>query len=319
MFLVFLRSAIRLSTTFLFGSTGETITERAGHLNLGIPGIMCLGAVGACVGEEAYLKGLADISQASPFAVVLIGILCAMAFAGAGGLLYAFLTITLRSNQNVSGLAITTFGVGITNFIIPQVKTTGFTTVISTAFTAYAPGADKFGWFSDLFITYGCLVYIAIVLAIFVALFINKTKPGLSLRAVGENPGAADAAGINVIKYKYIACVLGAGISGLGGLFFIFDYLGGNWEYTIEALGWLSIALVIFSIWRPNIGILGSILFAAFYILPSYVNVEFQYRELIKMVPYFVTIIVLIATSLLKKKELQPPASLGIPYFREER
>ena len=319
MFLVFLRSAIRLSTTFLFGSTGETITERAGHLNLGIPGIMCLGAAGACVGEEAYLKGLSDLSQANGFAVVIIGILCAMLFAGAGGLLYAFLTITLRSNQNVSGLAITTFGVGITNFIIPQVDVTGFTTVVSKAFTAYAPGADRAGWFSDLFLTYGCLVYIAIVLAILVAGFIKRSKQGLSLRAVGENPAAADAVGINVIKYKYIACIVGAGISGLGGLFFIFDYLGGNWEYTIEALGWLSIALVIFSVWRPNIGIAGSILFAAFYILPSYVNVPFQYRELIKMIPYVVTIIVLIAISLLRKKELQPPASLGVPYFREER
>ena len=319
MFLTFLHSAIRFSTVFLFGSTGETITERAGHLNLGIPGIMCLGAVGACVGEEAYIKGLSDMSQASGAAAVIIGILFAMIFAGIGGLIYAFLTITLRSNQNVSGLAITTFGVGVTNFIIPQVERTGFTTIAGPAFNAFAPGADKLGWFSDIFLTYGCLVYIAIVLAILVTGFIKRSRTGLSLRAVGENPGAADAAGINVIRYKYVACVLGAAIAGLGGLFFIFDYLGGNWEYSIESLGWLSIALVIFSVWRPNIGIFGSIIFGAFFILPAYVDVPFEYRELMKMIPYVVTILVLVATSLLKKKELQPPASLGIPYFREER
>ena len=318
MFLTFIHSAIRFSTTFLFGSTGETITERSGHLNLGIPGIMCLGAVGGCIGESLYLKGITDYAQINGFGAVIIGILFAMMFAGAGGLIYAFLTITLRSNQNVSGLAMTTFGVGLTNFLIPQVNKTGFY-YISVCFTNYAPGADKAGWFSELFLTYGCLVYVAIVLAILVAAFIKRSRTGLNLRAVGENPGAADAAGINVIRYKYVACVLGAAIAGLGGLFFIFDYLGGNWEYTIESLGWLSRALVIFSVWRPNIGIAGSIFFGALFILPAYVTVGFAYNELIKMIPYVVTIIVLIATSLLNKKETQPPASLGIPYFREER
>ena len=318
MFITFLHNAIRFSATFLFGSTGETITERSGHLNLGIPGIMCMGAVGACIGESAYLKGLNSVADINGFGAVMIGIIFAMLFAGIGGLIYAFLTITLRSNQNVSGLAMTTFGVGITNFIIPQVDTTGFN-YISICFTNYAPGVDKAGWFSELFLTYGCLVYVAIVLAIIVAGFIKRSRTGLNLRAVGENPGAADAAGINVIRYKYVACVLGAAISGLGGLFFIFDYLGGNWEYTIESLGWLSIALVIFSVWRPNIGILGSILFGALFILPAYINVGFQYNELIKMIPYAVTILVLVITSMINKRETQPPASLGIPYFREER
>ena len=200
MFLTFLHSAIRFSTVFLFGSTGETITERSGHLNLGIPGIMCMGAVGGCIGESIYLKTISDYSQINGFAAVIIGILFAMMFAGAGGLIYAFLTVTLRSNQNVSGLAMTTFGVGLTNFLIPQVNRTGFY-YISVCFTNYAPGADKAGWFSELFLTYGCLVYIAIVLAIIVAGFIKRSRTGLNLRAVGENPGAADAAGINVIRY----------------------------------------------------------------------------------------------------------------------
>ena len=318
MFITFLHNAIRFSATFLFGSTGETITERSGHLNLGIPGIMCMGAVGACIGESAYLKGLNSVADINGFGAVMIGIIFAMLFAGIGGLIYAFLTVTLRSNQNVSGLAMTTFGVGITNFIIPQVDTTGFN-YISICFTNYAPGADRAGWFSELFLTYGCLVYIAIVLAIIVAGFIKRSRTGLNLRAVGENPGAADAAGINVIRYKYVACVLGSAIAGLGGLFFIFDFLGGNWEYTIDSMGWLAVALVIFSVWRPNIGILGSILFGALYILPYTVHVAFRYNELIKMIPYIVTILVLVVTSMINKRETQPPASLGIPYFREER
>ena len=318
MFLTFLHNAIRFSATFLFGSTGETITERSGHLNLGIPGIMCMGAVGACVGESIYLKGLNNVADINGFGAVMIGVIFAMMFAGIGGLIYAFLTVTLRSNQNVSGLAMTTFGVGLTNFIIPQVDTTGFN-YISKCFINFAPGADKAGWFSDLFLTYGCLVYVAIALAVVVSLVIKRSRTGLNLRAVGENPGAADAAGINVIRYKYVACVLGSAIAGLGGLFFIFDYLGGNWEYTIDSMGWLAVALVIFSVWRPNIGIAGSILFGALYILPHTVHVAFRYNELIKMIPYLVTIIVLVITSMINKRETQPPASLGIPYFREER
>lgn len=318
MFLTFLHNAIRLSTVFLFGSTGETITEKSGHLNLGIPGIMCLGALGGCVGESIYLKTLSDVTQVSNFPAVIIGVIFAMLFAGIGGLMYGFLTITLRCNQNVSGLAITTFGTGFTNFFISLVDRDGFY-YASTAFTSYAPGADRFGWFSELFLTYGCLVYVAIGIAVVVAIIMKKTRVGLSLRAIGENPATADAAGINVTRYKYVACVLGASIAGLGGLFYIMDYLTGSWEYSIDAMGWLAIALVIFSIWRPNWGILGSILFGALYIAPNYLNVGFQNKELIKMIPFAVTIIVLIITSIFNRKESQPPASLGLSYFKEER
>ncbi len=318
MFLTFIHNAIRFSTVFLFGSTGETITEKSGHLNLGIPGIMCLGALGGCVGESVYLKTLADVTQVNGFAAVIIGIIFSMLFAGFGGLLYGFLTITLRCNQNVSGLAITTFGTGVTNFFISMVDKTGFI-YASNAFTAYADGLNMNNWFSDLFLTYGCLVYIAIALSLVVSIVLKKTRVGLSLRAVGESPATADAAGINVEKYKYCACVLGAAIAGLGGLFYIMDYLNGSWEYSIDAMGWLAIALVIFSLWRPNWGILGSILFGALYIAPNYLNISFTYKELLKIIPFVVTIIILIITSIVNKKESQPPAALGTSYFREER
>jgi simple sugar transport system permease protein len=145
---------------------------------------------------------------------------------------------------------------------------------------------------------------------------------GLHLRAVGESPATADAAGVNVMLYKYVAILTGSVIAGLGGFYYIMDYIKGSWEnaYTIEAFGWLAIALVIFVLWKPNVGILGAVLFGACYIVAFVLpNVTSTQKELIKMLPYVVTIVVLILTSIRKKREHQPPASLGLPYFREDR
>ncbi len=318
MFITLFKSAIRFSTVFLFGSTGETITEKSGHLNLGTPGIMCAGAIGGCIGESLYISSLADVTQINGFAAVMIAVLFSVIFSGVLGLIYSFFTITLRCNQNITGLTITTFGVGLTNYLASVIDKTGFN-YASNAFTATIPGVEKLGWFGEMFLSYGVLVYAAIIMAVITAVVMRKTRTGLSLRAVGENPATADATGINVTKYKYVATCTGCAISGLGGLFYIMDYLHGSWEYSIDALGWLALAIVIFSVWRPHWGILGSILFGTLYILPNYIGVSFSQRELINMVPYVVTILVLIATSIFNRKESQPPASLGLPYFREER
>ncbi len=314
--LAFLISAIRLGMAFLFGSTGETITEKSGHLNLGIPGVMCVGASCGCYAEYLYLD--AAKINVSPFLAVLIPIV-ATVFGGAlMGLIYSFLTVTLRANQNVTGLALTTFGVGVSEFMIAK---TGFIyTKGSRYFTKSLPFADDLGWFGKLFLSHGILIYLAIIIALVSSYVLTKTRIGLNLRSVGENPATADAAGINVSRYRYFATCIGCGIAGLGGLSFIMDYLHGNWEYCIDAIGWLAIALVIFTVWRPNLAIVGSIVFGALYIASSYITgVSFANKELFKMLPYVVTIIVLIFTSIRDKKENQPPASLGLSYFREER
>jgi simple sugar transport system permease protein len=182
------------------------------------------------------------------------------------------------------------------------------------------PFAKDLGWFGEIFLSHGIFVYLAIAIALATAFVFNRTRVGLNLRAVGENPATADAAGINVSKYRYIATCVGCGIAGLGGLSFIMDYLHGNWEYCIDAIGWLCIALVIFTAWKPAMGIFGSLVFGALYIASSYItNVGFAEKELFKMLPYLVTLVVLIITSMRKKRELQPPQGLGLPYFREER
>ncbi|HIS58617.1 MAG TPA: ABC transporter permease [Candidatus Limadaptatus stercoravium] len=317
MILSFLQSAIRFSTAFLFGSVGETVTEKSGNLNLGIPGIMCMGASGSLIGASLYVSAVGGASGIEAWGATIVTLLFALIFSLIGGLIYCVLTTSLRCNQNVSGLALTTFGIGLLSFCGGRVNTTGFTT-ISGFFRQSFPIVEQ-NWFTTLFLSYGALVYIAIILAVIAAVVIKKTRVGLNLRAVGENPATADAAGISVTNYKYGATLIGSMIAGLGGLFYIMDYTGGVVEYSVDTYGWMAVALVIFTVWRPNWAILGSIVFSILYLLPNYVNVGFAGREAIKMIPYLVTIVVLVITSIVSRRESQPPASLGLSYFREER
>ncbi len=314
--LAFLVSAIRLGMAFLFGSTGETIAEKSGHLNLGIPGVMCVGASCGCFAEYIYLSHAK--LNANAFLAIIIPIAATLFGSAVMGLIFSFLTVTLRANQNVTGLALTTFGVGVSDYMIAE--TGPIYTKGSRYFTMSLPFADDLGWFGDIFFSHGVLIYLAIIIALVTSFVLTKTRVGLNLRAVGENPATADAAGINVSRYRYAATCIGCAIAGLGGLSFIMDYLNGNWEYCIDAIGWLAIALVIFTVWKPGLAIVGSIIFGALYIASSYiVGVSFAGKEIFKMLPYIVTIVVLIITSIRDKKENQPPQSLGLNYFREDR
>ena len=321
MFLALLQRSICFSTIFLFGSVGETVTEKSGNLNLGIPGIMRMGGAGTIIGATVYVNSV-GVEGISAFGSVMLPLIFCLLMAALGGLIYCFLTITLRCNQNVTGLALTTFGAGLVSFVGSRVKSqvpAGSLNRMSAFFTQSFPIGDSPNWFETLFLSYGFLVYLAIILAIVVAIFIKKTRKGLNLRAVGENPATADAAGISVTRYKYVATMIGSMIAGLGGLFYIMDFGGGNVEHDIEKFGWMAVALVIFTVWRPNWAILGSILFGILYLMPDKIAVSFAEKEVIKMVPYLVTILVLVITSIVSRRESQPPASLGLSYFREER
>ena len=320
-----IQRAVMQGTPLLFGSTGEILTEKSGHLNLGIPGIMYVGAISGVAGAFLYEQGAEAMN---PLLAVLIPFFCALVGATLMGLIYCFLTVSLRANQNVTGLALTTFGIGIGNFFggsliklvdsdVPSIALSR----TSTAFKTQLPFVDKLGWFGEIFLSYGFLVYLAIIIALVSSHILKKTRVGLHLRAVGENPGTADAAGINVTKYKYLSTCIGSAIAGLGGLYYVMDYANGVWSNNgFGDRGWLSIALVIFSVWRPSISILGSILFGFLYVIPTYIpDISVSAKKLFEMLPYVVTIIVLVITSIRDKKENQPPAALGLPYFREER
>lgn len=327
-FIAFFQRAIVIGIPLLYGSTGEILTEKSGNLNLGIPGIMYVGGISGVIGAFMYENSLADKSDANAFLAVIIPLLCSLLGSLLIGLIYSFLTVTLRANQNVTGLTITTFGIGFGNFFggsliklidsdVPSIALTA----TSGFYTKSLPIADKLGWFGDIFLSHGFLAYLAIIIAIVMAIFLNKTRGGLHLRAVGENPATADAAGINVNKSKYLATCIGSMIAGLGGLYYVMDYANGVWSNdAFGDRGWLAIALVIFAIWRPGIGILGSIIFGGLYIIYNYIpGLDMRTQELFKMLPYVVTIIVLIISSMRNKKENLGPAALGLSYFREER
>ena len=323
----FIQRAILQGTPLLFGATGEILTEKSGNLNLGIPGIMYIGAIsGNPAPPAAPDRGLILAAVLTGISI-LIPLLCCLAGSLLTSLLYCFLTVTLKANQNVTGLAITTFGVGVGNFfggsLIKIVKSDVpylALVKIAKAYKTTLPFASGMGPIGQLFFSYGFLVYLAVILAVAVSLFLSRSRAGLYLRAVGETPATADAAGINVTRYKYLATCIGGMIAGLGGLFYIMDYSNGIWSNNgFGDRGWLAIAIVIFATWKPTMAILGSYLFGALYILFNYLNVPMRLLPLIQMLPYLVTIIVLVAVSIRKKRENQPPASLGLSYFREER
>lgn len=322
--IIFIQKAIVQGMGILFGALGEILTEKSGNLNLGIPGIMYMGGIAGLMGAFFYEKGS---TNPNPVMGMLISLLCAFACAVIGGLIYSVMTITLRANQNVTGLALTIFGTGFGNFFGGSIsKLAGGVGQISVSNTASAyqakiPVLSKIPVIGNIFFSYGFLTYLAIIIAVLMSFFLFRTRSGLNLRAVGENPATADAAGINVTKYKYLATCVGAGIAGLGGLYFVMEYSGGTWtDNGFGDRGWLAVALVIFAMWKPLNAIWGAILFGALYILYLYIpGLGRSMQEVFKALPYLVTIIVLVITSFRKKKENQPPAGLGVPYFREER
>lgn len=323
--LTFIERAIGQGIPILFGASGEILTEKSGNLNLGIPGVMYMGGVSGLMAAFYYERAAGNAS--SGFIGCILSFLVALLVAGVGGLIYSFLTITLRANQNVVGLALTTFGVGFGNFFGGSLSQlaggVGQVSVKTTAaaYRATIPGLSKIPVLGGVLFSYGFLTYLSIVIAVCLTYFLLHTKKGLNLRAVGENAGTADAAGINVSRYKYLATVTGSAIAGLGGLYFVMEYLGGTWgNNSFGDRGWLAVALVILSIWNADNAIWGSILFGALYILYLYIpGLSRSAQEIFKMMPYLVTLIILVLTSRQNKPENQPPASLGTSYFREDR
>ena len=320
-----LTSAIVFGTVILYGAVGEMLAEKSGNLNLGVPGIMYLGGIAGLAAAFFY-----EMHAAAPIGAVglLLSFLAAFAASALGGLIYAFLTITLRANQNVTGLTLTIFGAGLANLFggslnnmaggVGQISVA----VTSSAYRAYIPALSRLGSVGRLLFSFGFMAYLAVVIALAASWFLNRSRVGLNLRAVGEDPATADAAGISVGKYKYLATCIGAGISGMGGLYYVMDYIKGTWstDSTIEALGWLAVALVIFATWKPARAIWSAYLFGVLYWAYNYITgLTRASIELFKMLPYVVTIIVLIMVSLRRSREAQPPHSLGLSYFREER
>ncbi len=323
--LALITAAVLQGTPLLFGTVGEILSEKSSNLNLGVEGMMYMGGAFG-LGGAFYYEKLAGGAASGP-AAILIALVFAFLAGCLGALLYSFITITLRANQNVTGLALAIFGTGVGQFVGEYMRVQeGSFFAISNGLKIYFqnspfPAAlQNIPIIGPLLFGYNIFVYLGVVIAVCMAVFLGKTRPGLHLRAVGESPATADAAGINVTRYKYLATVIGGGISAIGGMVYIMTIAGCVWNHEgLSGEGWLSVALVIFCLWRPVASIWGSILFGALMILYVRLQLPFIPDQIYKILPYIVTVIVLIFTSMRNSKDKQPPAALGSAYFREDR
>ncbi|MDD2647942.1 MAG: ABC transporter permease [Eubacteriales bacterium] len=309
----FLYATILAAVPLLYGTLGEIITEKAGHLNLGVEGMMFMGAAFGFMG--GYLLN-------SAIMVFVFAILGGMLGAG----IYALLTVTFKANQNVAGLTLTIFGTGLGNFIGTSLTTASVTGSASVSASVGSilkpftiPLLSDIPYIGKLLFNHSIFTYLALLLAILMSFYLKRTQKGLNLRAVGENPAAADAVGINVSAYKYTHILLGGAICGIGGAYISLVTCAGTWTYNcVSGQGWIAVALVIFAAWSPARAIMGSLVFGAFSVLRLYLPIKIP-NAFYAMLPFVVTCIVLVISSIRMKKENNQPASCGVNYFREER
>jgi simple sugar transport system permease protein len=304
---IFLYSVIISGTPLLLATLGEIMTEKAGHLNLGVEGLMLLGAVGGF--------GIGFITS-NPI-LALFGAIILGAF---GGLIYAFLTVTLRANQVVSGLALTIFGAGISSYVGTSFIGQKMPENIINFYKPFElPILSKIPFIGNILFNQDIFIYLSYIFAISFGIYLYNTRIGLNLIAVGENPSAADGTGINVAMYKYVHILIGGALCGLGGAYLSIVEVP-QWQDNITAgRGWIAIALVIFSKWNPYKALFAAYLFGGLNIIGFRMqNLNFS-QSLLDMLPYLVTIIVLVISSIKKSKDNAPPKGLSIPYFREER
>ena len=311
LFLKFLVAAVAAGTPLLFGTVGEILNEKVGHLNLGVEGMM---ALGACAGfMTAYLTDSLALALLASFAA---GVLAS--------LIYAVLTVTFLANQNVAGLTLTIFGTGLSNFIgVYMISRSAEGTlklpakVTASLAAVHIPGLSDAPVVGELLFSYNVFVYLGVAVALAAGWYLYGTKTGLNVQAIGENPGAADAASIPVNKFKYINLLLGGGICGAYCSMII---NGGVWlSDSVGGLGWIAVALVIFAAWKPQLAILGSFVFGGLRVLKYYVPTGAVPIAFFDMLPFLMTALVLIVTSMRGSKGSHIPASLGVNYFREDR
>jgi len=310
---VVLSAGIAAGTPILFAALGEIFAERSGVLNLGVEGMMLVGALTGVVASLATNS-------------VWIGALAAMVAGGLLSLIHAFISITLRGDQVVSGLALTIFGTGLSAFLgFPYVN------VPAPRFTTLSlPVLESIPFLGPILFQHSVTAYIAFLLVPLAWFWITRTRPGLHLRAVGENPAAADALGVNVALLRYIYTVVGGMLCGLGGAALSLAYTPGWIENMTTGWGWIAVGLVIFAAWDPWRAVLGAYLFGAisrvvFDVqmlptagLPQLVKVLLS-PEFLRMMPYATVIVILILASReAVRKRVGAPAALGQPYTREE-
>ena len=308
-------SAVSYGTPLLYAALGELLAERSGVLNLGVEGMMLMGAV-------MGFWTVQNVGGSGPAALAL-AIAVAMLAGGAMAAIHAFLVVTLRASQIVSGLALTIFAgaAGLSSYLGNDLDLAD--SPARHAFTTPLPEAlEDLPIAGPILFNHSVLVFASWVLVALVAVYLSRTRLGLNVRAVGESPAAADAMGINVAAYRYAHTVAGGAFAGVGGACFSLAITPQWVDGLTQGAGWIAIALVIFAFWRADLCLVGAYFFGAFSALPF----TLQARgvtiapELFQALPYVMTVVVLVVVSTgLAKRRLGAPAALGRPYVREER
>jgi general nucleoside transport system permease protein len=312
-----LASAVLYGTPLLFAALGELLAERSGVLNLGVEGMMLVGAVSGFWAVQ-HVGGTGGVSLAAALGVA--------ALAGAAmALIHAFLVITLRANQIVSGLALTIFAgaAGLSSYLGNDLDLAG-----APADHAFRPldvlGLGSLPVLGPIVFDQSALVYLSWACVLAIGVYLARTRPGLNVRAVGEAPASADAMGIDVTGYRYVHTLVGGAFAGIGGACFSLQitpqWVGG----LTGGAGWIAVALVIFAFWRPDLCLVGAYLFGAYSALPFLLQSRGWLSgvpdEAFIALPYVMTIVVLVAVSSgAAKRRVGAPAALGVPYVREER
>lgn len=303
----FLHAAVVAGTPLLLATLGEILTEKVGNLNLGVEGMMLLGAV------AGFLLGY---NTGNP----IIALIAAAGAGAFGALVYAILTVSFRTNQVVTGLALTIFGGGLSSLLGQKVVGQVVPETVKSFFAeTKIPLLGDIPFIGNILFNHDTFIYISYILTIIVGVYLYKTRVGLNLRAVGENPGAADSVSINVNKYKYINILLGGALAGLGGAYLSLVYVPVWADNITSGRGWIAVALVIFAAWNPYKAVLGAYLFGGLDIVGFRIQNPIVSSYVLSMLPYVVTILVLVVISVRKSKKNAPPKALGLPYFREER
>ncbi len=293
-------ATMRAGTPRVFAALGELVTEKSGVLNLGIEGMMLIGAVTGFI---------ATVLTGNP----AIGLLAAMLCGAAMALVFGFLTLTLLANQVATGLALTIFGVGLSAFV----GLSYIGTPIRGLQPVVVPVLGDIPLLGPLFFRHDPMVYLSLVLFVLVGLFLYRSRAGLILRAVGESHDAAHAIGYSVVAIRYLAVLFGGAMSGLAGAYLSLVYTPQWTENMTAGRGWIALALVVFATWRPGRALLGAYLFGGITILGLHIQAAgFEFSShLLATLPYLATILVLVLISRdATRIRLNAPAALGRPF-----
>lgn len=300
-----LAAALRAGTPLLIATLGEILTEKVGILNLGLEGMMLMGALTGFI--AAHATGNA-----------WVGLLFAMIVGAFMALLHAFVTVTLHANQVVSGLALSLVGTGMSAFFGPQ-----YVGKLGPTLTRFPiPILNEIPFLGPVLFRHDPTVYIGLLLVPVIWVWVNKTRPGLHMRLVGENPASADTAGINVVRQRYIYVMVGGILAGLAGATLSLAYTPGWKDFMVAGRGWISIGLVIFAMWKPIRAAFGALLFGIVNVLQFTVQTYGIPISIffLQMMPYLFTLIALAAVSHdAVRKRISTPSALTLPYKRGER